>query len=229
MSTGQTNINTSWLDEELRKKSALIEDLRDIIDKQQLAIADQAQRIAGLESRMTKMQAQVGQVSEVQEAVQHTRDELVLQISDVRQDIQKRDAEMTRSRQAERERDMRAVGDIVAELDRFTPLEQAIPTVKMETQRQNEVIMRLQEECRIIAPAAGRRHVRGERIEKVVVRPPTEGCRTREGCRDARHSACSSRGLAKRSRWAVSSRRPLRSPSTRGAPKSPGDAPVPRP
>jgi len=174
MSTGQTNINTSWLDEELRKKSALIEDLRDIIDKQQLAIADQAQRIAGLESRMTKMQAQVGQVSEVQEAVQHTRDELVLQISDVRQDIQKRDAEMTRSRQAERERDMRAVGDIVAELDRFTPLEQAIPTVKMETQRQNEVIMRLQEELQeaikrfSLQDDAGR--IVAERIEKVVVR-----------------------------------------------------------
>ena len=72
MSMGQASINTSWLDEELRKKSALIEDLRDVIDKQQLSIADQAQRIAGLESRLAKMQAQIGQITEVQEAVQHT-------------------------------------------------------------------------------------------------------------------------------------------------------------
>jgi hypothetical protein len=174
MSMGQASINTSWLDEELRKKSALIEDLRDVIDKQQLSIADQAQRIAGLESRLAKMQAQIGQITEVQEAVQHTRDELVLQIADVRQDAQKREAELARSRQAERERDLRAVSDLAAELERLTPLEQAIPTVKVETQRMNEAIMRLQEELQAaikrfsLQDDAGRLVL--DRVEKVSVR-----------------------------------------------------------
>jgi hypothetical protein len=174
MSMGQASINTSWLDEELRKKSALIEDLRDVIDKQQLSIADQAQRIAGLESRLAKMQAQIGQITEVQEAVQHTRDELVLQIADVRQDAQKREAELARSRQAERERDLRAVSDLAAELERLTPLEQAIPTVKVESQRMNEAIMRLQEELQAaikrfsLQDDAGRLVL--DRVEKVSVR-----------------------------------------------------------
>ena len=44
MSISSSHISTSWLDEELRKKSSLIEELRDVIDKQQLAIADQADR-----------------------------------------------------------------------------------------------------------------------------------------------------------------------------------------
>ena len=146
MSISSSHISTSWLDEELRKKSSLIEELRDVIDKQQLAIADQAQRISGLEGRLTKLQAHVGQIPEVHEAIQHTRDELMLQIGDVRQDIQKREADQLRSRQAERERDMHAVSQVAAELERFAPLEQAYATGKVESQRLSELAMRLQDD-----------------------------------------------------------------------------------
>ncbi len=174
MSIGQSQISTSWLDEELRKKSVLIEELRDVIDKQQLALADQAQRIAGLESRLTKLQTQVGQIPEVHETIQHTRDELVLQIGDVRQEIQKREADQLRSRQAERERDMQALNNTVAELGRLTPLEQAAAAAKVESHRLNEVVMRLQDELqgatKRFAQQEDAGRMVGDHVEKVAVR-----------------------------------------------------------
>ncbi|NLD42288.1 MAG: hypothetical protein GX657_02210 [Chloroflexi bacterium] len=174
MSIGQSQISTSWLDEELRKKSVLIEELRDVIDKQQLALADQAQRIAGLESRLTKLQTQVGQIPEVHETIQHTRDELVLQIGDVRQEIQKREADQLRSRQAERERDMQALNNTVAELGRLSPLEQAAAAAKVESHRLNEVVMRLQDELqgaiKRFAQQEDTGRMVGDHVEKVAVR-----------------------------------------------------------
>jgi len=174
MSVTPTSISTSWLDEELRKKSALIEELRDVIDKQQLAIADQSQRIAGLESRLTKLQGQVGQMSEVHEIIQHTRDELVLQIGDVRQDVQKREADALRSRQAERERDMKAINDVAVELERFAPLEQTTATTRVELQRLSELVLRLQDDLQgAMKRFAGQDdsiRMASERTEKVSVR-----------------------------------------------------------
>ncbi len=174
MSVTPTNISTSWLDEELRKKSVLIEDLRDVIDKQQLALADQAQRISGLESRLTKLQADIGQIPQVHETIQHTRDELVLQIGDVRQEIQKRESDQVRSRQAERERDMHAINDVSSELERFAPLEQAAASTKVEIQRLTELVMRVQDDLQgaVKRFAAQEDNVRmaGDRVEKVAVR-----------------------------------------------------------
>jgi len=146
MSTSEATVSTSYLDEELRKRTALINELREVIDKQEVTIADQAQRIASLESRLTKMQGQWNQVAELEQALQNTRDELVLQISDIRQEFQKREAEFLRNRQAERERDARAINELASELERIAPLEQAAVARQAEDHRLNEMILRLQEE-----------------------------------------------------------------------------------
>lgn len=174
MSTSQSTVSTSYLDEELRKRTALINELRDTIDKQEVALADQAQRIASLESRLTKLQGQLNHIPEVQQALQNTRDELVLQINDLRQDLQKREAEMVRSRQAERERDARAISDLTAEMERIAPLEQAAVARQAEDQRLNEAILRLQEEIQDVVKRFSQQDDSGrrldERIEKIAVR-----------------------------------------------------------
>ena len=137
-------LNTSWLDEEFRKEKVVISELRDLVDKQQVMLADQAQRILTLEDRLAKLQAQLVRVSNVEEATQHTRDELVVRMSELRQEMQKRQTEFLRNRQAERERDVRAIQEVETELARFDALEQGMAVRQAEDQRLNEALLRLQ-------------------------------------------------------------------------------------
>jgi len=140
-----TTPNTAWLDEELRKEKAVVSELRDTLDKQQVTIADQAQRLLALEDRLTKLQGQLARVSEVEEAQRHTRDELVLMISELRQDEQKRAAESMRNRLAEREQDLRSIQQLEVQLQRFEPLEQGMAVRTAEDRRLNDMILRTQQ------------------------------------------------------------------------------------
>ncbi len=145
--TGQmAGPNISWLDEELRREKAIVEELRDTIDQQQVTLVDQAQRILNLEDRLTRLQNQLQTVPEIRQTVQNTRDEIVAMMGDLRQDVQKQETEAIRSRQAEREKDSRALQEIRLELDRLAPLEQGIAVVQAEDRRINENLLRLQQQ-----------------------------------------------------------------------------------
>lgn len=163
-SVSQSSINVGWLDEELRKEKAIVVGLRDLVDRQQVMLADQSQRILALEDRLTKLQGRILRVSGVEEALRNTRDELALMISDLRQDQQKREAEFLRNRQAEREHDARAIQEIRAELDRLEPLEQAIAVCQAEERRLNEVILRAQQEQEGVLKRLGQRNEAERRL-----------------------------------------------------------------
>ncbi len=143
--------NLAWLDEELRKEKALVEELRNLVDKQQVMLVDQTQRILALEDRLTKLQGQLGRIGDVEEALQHTRDEIVLLVSEMKQDFQKRETESLRLRQAEREKDQKTIQEILLALDRIAPLEQALAVRQAEDQRLNEAILRLQQDVQSLA------------------------------------------------------------------------------
>ncbi|GAF96472.1 unnamed protein product, partial [marine sediment metagenome] len=146
----QTSPTTMWLDEELRKEKAIVAQLRDVVDKQQILLADQAQRSLALEDGLVKLQGQLLRISEVEEALRHTRDELALMLADLRQDQQQRQAESASIRRAEREQDSRAVEEIRLELQRFDPLEQAVSAREAEDRRLNEGVLRLEQSLETI-------------------------------------------------------------------------------
>lgn len=173
-STPQSGPKASWLDEELRKEKAIVTELRDTVGKQQVVITDQSQRILTLEDRLAKLQAQLLRIPEVEEALRHTRDELVLMVSALRQDQQKRDAEFLRNRMTEREQDTRAMQELQASLKRFDPLEQAMAVRQAEDRRLNDVVLRQQQDLEDLAKRLPQRDesIRqlGDRIEQNVVR-----------------------------------------------------------
>ena len=142
----QGNPQLSWLDGELRKQKAIVTELREQLDRKTVEMADQAQRILSLEDRLAKLQAQLLRIPTVEEAIQHTRDELVLKMTELRQEQQKHDAEFLRNRQTERERDVLAIQGIEAELKRIDGLDQAMATRQAEDQRLNEVQLRMQQD-----------------------------------------------------------------------------------
>jgi len=173
-STPQSGPKASWLDEELRKEKTIVTELRDTVGKQQVVITDQSQRILTLEDRLAKLQAQLLRIPEVEEALRHTRDELVLMVSALRQDQQKRDAEFLRNRMTEREQDTRAMQELQASLKRFDPLEQAMAVRQAEDRRLNDVALRQQQDLEDLAKRLPQRDesIRqlGDRIEHNVVR-----------------------------------------------------------
>jgi chromosome segregation ATPase len=143
--------NVSWLDEELRREKTIVEELRDLVDRQQVALVDQAQRLISLEDRLTRVQNQQQAIPEIRQLVQNSRDEMVAMLGDLKQDLQKRETEQMRSRQGERERDSRALEEIRGELVRFGPLEQAVTVGRAEDRRINEGLHRLQQQIEIVS------------------------------------------------------------------------------
>jgi hypothetical protein len=149
MTTVRSGPNLSWIDEELRKERNVIEELRGLVDKQQVILVDQAQRIMALEDRLAKLQGQLLRIPDVEQALQHTRDEIVLMLSEARQEAQKKETELIRSRQADREKDVKAIQDIQVQLERIGLLEQAMAVRQAEERRLNEALLRLQQELQI--------------------------------------------------------------------------------
>lgn len=172
--TTQDSPNVSWLDQELRRTRAVVSELRDIVDKQQVVMADQAQRLVSLEDRLTKQQAQLLRIPDVEEALRNTRDEIVLMLSELRQDVQKRETEFWRNRQAEHEQDLRVIQEIQAQIERFDPLEQSIAVRQAEERRLNEMILRMQQSQEDMSKRIAQREEASrqlaDRIEHAVVK-----------------------------------------------------------
>jgi len=140
----QSGLNMSWLDQELRKQKALISDLRDVIDSQQVTISDQHQRIVTLEDRFTRLETQLARIPAVEESLQHTRDEIAIALSDMRQEQQKREADFVRNRQSEREQQTRQIQEIQMDLARIAVLEQSLAARQAEGQRVQELLLRFE-------------------------------------------------------------------------------------
>ncbi|MBN1401391.1 MAG: hypothetical protein JXA74_11175 [Anaerolineae bacterium] len=137
--------NTGWLDEELRKEKALVQELRDTVARQQVAFVDQNQRVMALESALAKLEGQLARIPDVEQALEHTRDELVLRMAELRQERQKSETEFLRNRQTEREQDSRAIQEIMLALGRIGPLEQGLAVREAEDVRLNESLLRLEQ------------------------------------------------------------------------------------
>ena len=158
----QSGPNIDWLDEELRREKGVTAELSDTVDKQQVTLVDQAQRIMALETRLSKLQAQLVRIPEVEEALQRTREEVVLMLAELRQEQQKRETEFLRNRQAEREQVIRAVQEIQSELTRLGAVEQAVAVLRAEEQRINETVLRMRQELE----ALGRHLPRAEEARR---------------------------------------------------------------
>ena len=173
-STLHAGLATTWLDEELRKEKALVASLRDLVEKQQAIVVDQAQRILAMEDRLTKLQGQLLRIPDVEESLRRTRDEVVLMISELRQEQQKREAEFLRNRRAEREQDVRAIQEIEAQLKRFDSLDEGLEARRVEERRLNEALLRLEQSLGDIVKRLAQRDEASrqlaDRVEHGVVR-----------------------------------------------------------
>lgn len=149
MDTTQATQMLTWLDEEHRRDRALLVELRQKVESQAVELTDQAKRIQELEGRLASTQARLTRFTQLEQALQQLKDELVLMIRQHEEEHVKVEREQAKIRQIERENLARALNELRRGLEPIGPLQERIGLLKAEDQRLGEQVLELQ--TRVVA------------------------------------------------------------------------------
>ncbi|MGQ9681854.1 MAG: hypothetical protein ACUVX9_04880 [Anaerolineae bacterium] len=140
MDSVSNNQLVAWLDEELRREKAQVAELRDMLQKQAIELADQRKRYEDLQGRLTRLQTDVTRMSQVDAAIQQIKTELASVLQDVREELRRHDQNQLQTRQVEREAEAKAQLELAQRVERLMTLEDRVTVVATEQTRQNELL-----------------------------------------------------------------------------------------
>ena len=146
MDTDQLSQMVTWLDEEHRCGRGDISKLQQRIDSQATEIVEQARRIQELEGLLASTQAQLVRFSQVDQAMQQLKNELVLMLQRQEEQRLADQRESERLRGAERESAARGLSEVRKELPRFSRIEEELQQRKAEDQRLSEIVMAVRQQ-----------------------------------------------------------------------------------
>lgn len=140
----------NWLDEEHRRDRAEIAKLYQRVESQTTEIVEQARRVQELEGQLASTQAQLVKFTQVDQALQQLKNEIVLMLQ--RQDEQRvqeiREAE--RARLSDRESFSRGISEVRKEIPRFGRIEEELVTRRAEDQRILDLVLALRQQVNSI-------------------------------------------------------------------------------
>jgi hypothetical protein len=141
MDLTQLSQMVTWLDEEHRRDREELARLDQRLQGMTIENQEQAHRIQDLEGRLASTQAQLGRFTQVEQALQQLKNEIVVLLNKEGEArlAMERDAE--RARLAEHEAFARALAEIRKELPRFAKIEEELATRQAEDQRLGEVLL----------------------------------------------------------------------------------------
>ncbi len=145
MDPTQASQMIGWLDEELRKSKAQISELRDLLQRQAIELADQRKRFEDLSGRQTRLQADVVRMTQVDQAIQQLKAELAAVLQGVREEMRQHDQQVLQARQVERESEAKAQIEQGQRLERLLTLDDRATVLMTEQQRQNEQLIGLRQ------------------------------------------------------------------------------------
>jgi chromosome segregation ATPase len=146
MDTDQLSQMVTWLDEEHRRGRGEIAKLQQRIEGQATEIVEQARRIQELEGMLASTQAQLVRFSQVDQALQQLKNELVLMLQRQEEQRLADQRESERLRGAEREAAARGLSEVRKELPRFSRIEEELQQRKAEDQRLSEIVMAVRQQ-----------------------------------------------------------------------------------
>ncbi len=146
MDTDQLSQMVTWLDEEHRRGRGEIAKLQQRIEGQATEIVEQARRIQELEGLLASTQAQLVRFSQVDQAMQQLKNELVLMMQRQEEQRMADQRENERLRGAERESASRGLSEVRKELPRFSRIEEELQQRKAEDQRLSEIVMAVRQQ-----------------------------------------------------------------------------------
>lgn len=131
----------NWLDEEHRRDRAEIARLQQRLEAQSSDIIEQARRIQELEGRLAATQTHLSRFTQVEQAIQNAKVELVGMVERGDEGRVQAQRELERARLSDREMLAREIGEVRRELPRISRLEEAIEIRAVEDDRLSELIM----------------------------------------------------------------------------------------
>lgn len=139
-----------WLDEEHRRDRAEVAKLQQRIESQATEIVEQARRVQELEGQLASTQAQLIKFSQVDQALQQLKNEVVLML-ERREEARLQDQrESERTRIADREAFARGISEVRKELPRLNRIEEELALRKAEDQRLSEIVLTLRQQVNSI-------------------------------------------------------------------------------
>ncbi|MCS6843397.1 MAG: hypothetical protein NZ528_03600 [Caldilineales bacterium] len=150
MDLDQLTQMVTWLDEEHRRDRAEIARLQQRLESQATEIVEQARRIQELEGQLASTQAQLTKFTQVDQALQQLKNEVVLMLERREEQRLHDQREAERGRMADREAFSRSLGEIRKELPRFNRIEEELALRKAEDQRLGELLLALRQQVNSI-------------------------------------------------------------------------------
>ncbi|HOG45257.1 MAG TPA: hypothetical protein PLJ35_18870 [Anaerolineae bacterium] len=145
MDSAQAAQMIAWLDEENRRAKAQLGELRDLLQKQAIELADQRKRYEDLVGRFARLQTDVVRMAQVDQVVQQMKDELASVLQGVREELRRSDQQALQTRQVEREAELKAQLDLGQRVERLSTLGDKVTAQATELQRQNEALTGLRQ------------------------------------------------------------------------------------
>ncbi|MFZ1268278.1 MAG: hypothetical protein WAV74_24505, partial [Anaerolineae bacterium] len=145
MDTTQLAQMVSWLDEEHRRDRGEVTKLQQRIESLSVELVEQARRIQEMEGRLVSTQSQLVRFTQVDEALQQLKNEVVLMLQKREEQIDTDLRERERLRVSDRETVARNVSEIRKELNRFGRIEEELALRRSEDQRLSELVLNLRQ------------------------------------------------------------------------------------
>jgi len=161
MTATQSQPSFVWMDEELRKQKAMLAKLRDLVQNQTIIIEDQAGRIRELQGRLATTQAEMHRISQVEESLQQTKNEVTILLHDFREEQRKIRTQTEEARRLEREADITTLNRLSQEVASLRRIEKQLESLGAEDRRLHEGNLKLEE---VVEELAQRRADQDERI-----------------------------------------------------------------
>ncbi len=145
MDLSQATQLLAWLDEEHRRDKALLLELRQQVESQALELQDQTRRLQSLEGLLAHVQAKFGKFAQLEEALRHLRNELILLLQQHEESHKKAEQERAKVRQMERESLARTINELRQDLEVLLALSERINAMQATDQRLAEQVAALQQ------------------------------------------------------------------------------------
>jgi DNA repair exonuclease SbcCD ATPase subunit len=135
-----------WLDEEHRRDRGEIAKLQTRIESQATEIVEQARRVQELEGQLASTQAQLVKFSQVDQALQQLKNEVVLMLERREEQRLHDQRESERTRVADREAFSRGISEVRKDLPRLNRIDEELALRKAEDQRLSEIVLVLRQQ-----------------------------------------------------------------------------------
>jgi hypothetical protein len=145
MDLTQLSQMVTWLDEEHRRDREELAKLDQRLQSMAIEKQEQARRIQDLEGRLASTHAALGRFTQIEQALQQLKNEVVLMFDKQTEERLHAERESERARLSDREALGRSVAEIRKELPRLTRIEEDLVARRAEDQRLGEMALALRQ------------------------------------------------------------------------------------